>query len=63
MKNYTPIDVAAMTHDSNAGKGVLDVNIIFLVLILITLVVLAGLLFVLIRQRVEELSFVTAYFA
>lgn len=63
MKNYTPIDVVAMTHESNTGKGVLDVNIIFLILILITLVVLAGLLFVLIRQRVEELSFAAAYFA
>lgn len=63
MKNYTPIDVTAMMHESEANKHVLDVNIIFLILILITLVVLAGLLFVLIRQRVEELSFVTAYFA
>jgi len=58
MTNYTPIDVESMKKGivTNPQHG-LDVNILFLTLILITLVILAGLLFVLIQQRVHELSF------
>ncbi len=58
MINYTPLDVESMKKGivSSPSHG-LDINILFLTLILITLVILAGLLFVLIQQRVHELSF------
>lgn len=58
MINYTPIDIELMKKDVASGQHHgLDINILFLSLILITLVILAGLLFVLIQQRVHELSF------
>lgn len=59
--NYTPLDIAAMKGLSNEKKdkgGSFDFNAIFLGLILITLVIMATLLFILIQKKIQTLSYV-----
>lgn len=59
--NYTPLDIAAMKGASSGKKGQSDsfnFNAIFLGLILVTLIVMAALLFILIQRKIQTLSYV-----
>ena len=60
-KNYTPIDLNAFKNAKAIKKSShesFDVNAIFLCLIVITLGVIAVLLFILIQKKLQELSYV-----
>jgi len=62
--NYTPLDVVAFQkralrapqkHES------FDINAIFLSLIVITLAIMAGLLFILIQKKLQELAYISFF--
>lgn len=70
MNNYTPIDVSKLKKPTDepkthveTKKNSFDLNIVFLSLIVITLLILAVLLFLLIQKKMQELSLVPLYFA
>ncbi|MFZ2026164.1 MAG: hypothetical protein WAV30_02680 [Microgenomates group bacterium] len=59
--NYTPLDIAALKGTSNEKKDqskAFDFNAIFLGLIVVTLLVMAILLFILIQKKIQTLSYV-----
>lgn len=70
MNNYTPIDVSKLKKPTDEQKAHIetkkssfDLNVVFLSLIVITLLILAVLLFLLIQKKMQELSLVPLYFA
>jgi hypothetical protein len=61
-KNYTPLDVLSLQKKTEEKKEILhksfDFNVIFLGLIVVTLLIMAALLFVLIQKKLQTLSYV-----
>jgi len=61
-KNYTPLDVPSLQKKTEEKKEVshrsFDFNAIFLGLIVITLLIMAALLFILIQKKLQTLSYV-----
>lgn len=60
-KNYTPLDIASFQKKEPLKKSAqnesFDINAVFLTLIIVTLLVMAVLLFILIQKKVQELGF------
>ncbi|MFZ2206520.1 MAG: hypothetical protein WA061_03020 [Microgenomates group bacterium] len=61
-KNYTPLDIPSLQKKPEEKKETshksFDFNAIFLGLIVITLLIMAALLFVLIQKKLQTLSYV-----
>jgi len=60
-KNYTPLDVPSLqkkTEKKDVSHRSFDFNAIFLGLIVITLLIMAVLLFILIQKKLQTLSYV-----
>lgn len=61
-KNYTPLVVPLLQKKTEEKKEIshksFDFNVIFLGLIVITLLIMAALLFVLIQKKLQTLSYV-----
>lgn len=58
-KNFTPVNVEVIKQKYNikdASRKSFDINAVFLTLIVITLIVLAVLLFILIQKKMQELA-------
>ena len=53
--HYTPLDIAAFRKQP---KKSFDINAIFLSLIVVTLAILAALLFMLIQKKLQELAYI-----
>jgi len=62
--NYTPLDVASFQKKNNTKQvshRSFDINAVFLSLIVITLAVLAVLLFILIQKKLQELAYIPIF--
>jgi hypothetical protein len=58
-KNFTTLDVGEFQKKmevKNEGKSAFDINTVFLTLIVVTLIILAVLLFILIQKKMQELA-------
>lgn len=70
-KNFTPLNLSQVQKKQDEQKeetGIqnkrsFDINVIFLFLVVVTLAILAVLLFLLIQKKMQELSLVPSYFA
>ena len=64
--NYTALDVVSFQEKREIRQSShksFDMSVVFLSLVVITLVILAVLLFILIQKKMQELSLVTPFFA
>ena len=60
-KNFTSLDVGLMQKKYSAKEESIksfDINTVFLALIVITLIILATLLFILIQKKMQELAYI-----
>ena len=53
--NYTPLDIAAVKQPPHKS---FDINAVFLSLIVVTLLIMAVLLFILIQKKMQELAYI-----
>lgn len=58
--NYTPLDINSFLskNGTNLSHKSFDINVVFLSLIVVTLTIMAILLFVLIQKKLQELAYV-----